>query len=77
MIKKDTQNVVFNYHEGITLNFKFEKESGNTLPLGQVALTKYGKQLAPLCASKQNESFMREVVKYYKNNGDVVEMTIK
>ncbi len=75
-IKKDAKNVVFNYYGRTTLNFRFGKESGNTLPIGQVKLTEYGKQLAPLCASKQNESFMREAVKYYKNNGDVAEMTI-
>ena len=62
------KEAVINYY-GIPIHFKFKQESGNTLEIGNIMLTKAGQQLAPVCGSKINGEFVNYIIEHYKKKG--------
>ena len=65
VIKNFTKKDVISYY-GIPIHFKFKKESGNTLKIGNILLTQAGQQLALVCGSQINHEFVNYIIEHYK-----------
>ena len=68
------KRVTLRYYNQFTL-LEFQKESDNELNIGNVLLTKIGKELAPICGSSPDQDFYEYICEKWKKEGLIKEAT--
>ncbi len=62
------KTISISYHE-TPLMLQFKKATENELEIGNVLLTKIGKQLAPICVAGPVDGFFNYIFKIFENKG--------
>ena len=70
-ISNQPKNIVLNYFNRL-IQFEFEKEQDNSLPVGASLLTKSGNELFAICQTKPNFQYLEHIINYYNDKGIIV-----
>jgi len=60
------------HYYGTPIHIEFQKDENNDLEIGNVVLTKIGRELAPICGSVQSDKFMEYIISEWQERGYLI-----